>query len=966
MNTISRTPSDYPVDETAIYEASSLYQPLPRQDGEWFITHRDGGISRIIEITGINDTAFDEGDYTSVNNSISSAIEAIANTDVTVQFVCLRDKMKIEASADGLPKYLAVRIENVKKRAESDTLFVNRYFISVYAPGVKSSFKETVRSYINLFRGKAEQQDIETFRKKSGDILERSKEVYEISEGISITLGRIGFGTRKMTSADDCYDVMRLFYRPNASKFEKRPVISPADGDVRQQLMVGPRAEQTHQDFILDDYYHKVYTLDRPPKNVLFGDTVKTFTNIPYEYIYCVCFRVMTHEEAVKVFRRKLRDRKIMNEAHNKGTGTPDKTVEKEVEKVDGAFEQFAVDGGKAVECSVNFCLRVPLERVARELRQRGISFDEWKRVIDVSLKREHLDKFGGSSWGSEPYTQWFVFNKMVPGMAEMRTNVLKPSVLLAGNIPYFWNLGIPMNNIEHNGVNHFFDDQGGIIPFDIMDRTLSAWNWNITGDTGSGKSVIVQTIMAMQYAGLRNKKPPVIRIMDVGGDRGSYAKLIKLSGGELINLSRPKKPSIPLFDLNANTSLPKPKKVQELSKFLREKGVPGDDDLMSQKIVQFYLNILNDGLNNLTERQYADLFESTMDHKYNPEWRDILTLKAGEVQPTDSAVSMLMAIILAMASNDVTTMDAAQTFEVAQIRDLILSVYNMVDGRYPTMTDLCNTLKKLGESSGGDNDANVLYLKLKAWTRTGPFPMFDLPLDVNLNNDTIVVDFKGVDSNPTLRYIYLLLFNNLFSNHMYFVQGRVKMIIRDECHKFLADPFSQKFVEEDMRTARKSGFATLTISQFVTDFEHMPGILGNTQAFVIGRIPDKEIFERIASRLRFPPKIRALYEHPDNVGNIKDRDGNTLFSRFLVKMGQRYFVLNNILHPVEYFVFSSSESDNLMIDYYTKITRQMSLEDAIYHIADGKHIGDTGLADYMDDCGQKVIADKIRKVRAA
>ena len=36
-------------------------------------------------------------------------------------------------------------------------------------------------------------------------------------------------------------------------------------------------------------------------------------------------------------------------------------------------------------------------------------------------------------------------------------------------------------------------------------------------------KPVLVNAILSMQYAEAANKKPPVVCIIDVGGERGSY-----------------------------------------------------------------------------------------------------------------------------------------------------------------------------------------------------------------------------------------------------------------------------------------------------------------------------------------------------------------------------------------------------------------------------------------------------------
>ena len=45
----------------------------------------------------------------------------------------------------------------------------------------------------------------------------------------------------------------------------------------------------------------------------------------------------------------------------------------------------------------------------------------------------------------------------------------------------------------SENKTNHFLDDNGNSIKFDLLDPNLPAWNYSISGKTGSGMSVLIK-----------------------------------------------------------------------------------------------------------------------------------------------------------------------------------------------------------------------------------------------------------------------------------------------------------------------------------------------------------------------------------------------------------------------------------------------------------------------------------------
>jgi hypothetical protein len=86
-------------------------------------------------------------------------------------------------------------------------------------------------------------------------------------------------------------------------------------------------------------------------------------------------------------------------------------------------------------------------------------------------------------------------------------------------------------------------------------------------------------------------------------------------------------------------------------------------------------------------------------------------------------------------------------------------------------------------------------------------------------------------------------------------------------------------------------------------------------------------------------------------------------YSKFMMVMGgKNIYIFYNILHPFEYQLYSSSADDNAVIDYYMKIKKSHNnLEDVLWMIARREHIGDQGLATFLETSGAKNLAKSVR-----
>lgn len=950
--------------ESPIYTDLTLYKAMKGRNGRVFIAHMDGGISCVMRLKGMNSTALSQNDYQSIFNQIQTTIDAVKDSSISIQFVNNSTEAKVEFNVSSLPNYLRYRADYFKFLSENNRVFEDQYYLSFYIAPVKQTAKESLKALWAKIRGKEASELIKRSNTAMTDMDYRAKVIADTADSFFIAMKSIGFMPEFLNSKEEVYNLIQDYTCPETSKAGYLQIDDKVE-IARQALFSGSRASINLDDFILDNTYHRVYTMDRPPQDYVTGKTLDQIKRIPYPYTFSMTFNTVSYENAKKMFKWKAFNKMVEADAANHGSQIPDLAAQEGVNKVMTAYERFIKGESTGVRTSVNLVVKIPLSQVEKEIKTKGVSFGEWKRSLDFDMRNNRLPKIGRSAWAVENYTSWIVFNKMIPGFGNLNSLILKESFYLSENVPYFMNLWSNKKNIKHNGVNHFYDEEGRFITFDLADPELPAWNFNFAGETGSGKSVWINTILAQQYAEMKSN-PPVICILDVGGDRGSYYKLMELSGGESINLSRSRKPNIQIFEILPDFSMPTDSKVNQLIKLLKVFGLNNiEDDKLYRKVKDFYSEFL-DKVFEMNDALYSEIFRNHFGIECTEGLKDKFALKPGECQPEGKFLSVLLSIIEVMISSTATKVDGYDQHEMADILELIKITYDKTKGRFPYMTDFFNVAKE--EIDPEDDRGRLLLTKLENWTMRGAYGMFDADTNVNLNADTILVDVKGLDSEPALQTIYTMIFNNLFENKMYKIRGRRKVIVRDEGWAMMKTELARKAVVEGLRTYRKSGTCSLFISQFPTDVlspspEDGRAILGNTQVFFIGKIANQSLIDQVTRELQLPAHIAS--ELP-RLGNIKDENNRTVYSRFLMKVGDKYTIIRNVLHPFENMLYSSSETDNLIIDFYKNAKKRFSnLEDVLDFIAKKGHYGDRELVNFLEKSGSpgaSQLAEDLRK----
>jgi len=960
------------IDESPIFEDLTIWKIVRTKQNRLVVLHVDGSASTIIPFQGVNNTSFQEEDYEKMFKRIQSTLDEIYDRNITIQFVMMRDNNVSQVDVTSLASYLRPRAQYLQNLAENYQLFVNKFYLSIHYAN-KST--KTSESLISKVKNMIKKQDLnaDAYKKNMEGLNGRVAEISRTYDAMIEMLNGVGAEFSVLDSEQAFYDLIQQFTRP--SKYKEGPIFidqeTTSKESSRRQLFSGVRCNVRKTDFTLDDYYHKVWTLDRAPKEVIYGKSIEAIENVPFEFIYSVSFRLMDGKESLNLFKYRLAEKRIA-EGNNEGAIVEDRSLSAETKRISDNYDQFAYGDARGVTISCNFVLRVQESFIEKISKKAHMTRLEMLRKFDQDLTKRVFARFGGSEWANEENTQWLLFNQIIPGFSNIHSGILKEMFLSTENIPYFFALYDNRRNLPHNGTNHFVDMRGNRVIFELMDPSLPAWNYSISGQTGSGKSVLMNAILTMQLADLaKTGKKPIICILDVGGDRGSYTKFMQLVQGTQINLSGAVKPRIQAMQIVPERSLPTLEKVNFISTLLLKDNKEFDDpDKMPILVRAYYEEFIKEGGNNLNQYERQKLFEDVFNLPYKQEYKEILELKPGECEPSLRSFNLIMGILEVILSSNIKDIDGFRQFDYDEISSMVRETYRKVKGRFPYFSDLYAVAQDMVKDKDGNinSSGNKLLIKLKNWTREGSYPMFDLDSNINVENDIVLADLKGLENEPQLQVVYTMLLSEVFNNKMYFTRDRRKLMLRDEAWSLMKNAKARDYFVEDLRTARKNGFATIAISQLPTDYlkpdpDIGRAIMTNMQVNIFCKFESDFICKNIGQEYGLNEEI---VEEMKSLGVVKEiqPDGSykATYSKFMMVMGRSVYVLKNLLHPFEYILYSSSTEDNSIIDYYMKKTKQYdSLEDVLWLIAQKKHIGDIGLAEFLEIGGYM---NKAREVR--
>lgn len=502
----------------------------------------------------------------------------------------------------------------------------------------------------------------------------------------------------------------------------------------------------------------------------------------------------------------------------------------------------------------------------------------------------------------------------------------------------------IPRKN-EDSYLKHicdfFLDDTGNKINFDLMDPRLPAWNYLITGRTGSGKSVFLNKIL---YTNIARNKNAIICIL--GGSKYDYFKLIEMNDGISINLKS--LPKIQIFNLHEKEMVPAPQKIDSIAQYLQSNSIiskPLEDIKILVKDFYEEMNFNSHKSKDDVINSFNDFFEIDPNLSINKkELEEHLILKEGQVEPSKAKMEELMEIMKEMLFFE--NPDFVKVDKIKQVYhdvfQLIKQAYREIGelkGQFPTISDLCEL----------SNNIRIKENLIK-WTKTSEFQMFDTnQTEIDITKNIIHIDLNVLGYTPHLRNVYAILIQSMMRNKMYYTKNVRKIMVRDELSNMIEFEFLRKIFVEDLRASRMNGFSTITITQSPYDVLTIPSgkhILSNMNVNILGDTDYKEK-ERISDLFKFNDDLFEKWKYI----RLKNNNGKKS-SSFLILNQLNNPVVVNELNKFEEILYTWDRFVQEDIIHYYHTIEKIPLEQAIMKIYNKSYLQDEKLMDFFKSKG--------------
>ncbi len=949
-------------EESPIFSTLIIKEIERAYDNKMYVWNADGSVGQIIAFDGMNDSAFSDKEYRDVYDSITQTVSRSVSDQLTVGFYQVRNcdiKVDFEALPLNCPPQLNERVKFLGKLVKNNEIFQNKFYLSInsrpnkYSQNMVQRVKGTYQALKSIFTN---EEETIVLNNKYQNIKDRIKEVSRTATRFNSLLNNKGVNARVLDSKEEYISVYRSIFAPFKSTIKDMEIDSSKES-TRKELFSGVQCVKKNNFFILDNYFHRLYELDRiPARAVVPENQIANLVDAPFEHVYGVVFKTLnnktSNQRLQKVVETANRDLNMATD--NKGN-VQDIALVEDYKRFSDAREHVATESANVSEFASFLVYRKKMKDVARHLKTQNMDIEEFILDLDEELNQNIFGGLGQSEWIAPTKGHWVGFCDYAPGMANVSANRFKTLLDIPSNIAYL----LPFfarhrKDLKYYGINHLFTDSLGIETFSIFDPTLPSWGYLISGDMGSGKSVTLNLLLSMAYSSLMvSGNSPLLRIVDFGGITSSYFKFLKVIKGESLKFNKPKKPNIQVLELNPEVSYPNNKKIEVLTELLRgHLSELSDRDIIDR--INIYYEELMSSDEALTEKLRSKKFKKTLGLNYE-DFKDDFKLKPGECKPNPDKLMVTMGILEVMLSNDPKNLESFSTdFNRDDVSSFLDITYERITDRYPRMSDLVETIKEYNQNAN-NSMLGTMIRRLTRFTINGQYKMFDRETDVDLDQDVILFDLFGLDSDPHLKTIYTSLIIDLIGRDMYEKQDRVRVCVLDEAWAALSTKALRRFVVQFMRLSRKYKFAPMLASQLPTDYfledkEDGDLIVAQATNYIFCGITAQQVIDQ--TKYLYSLDDASAREIPKlGVKTTGGTPSAPVYSRFLhiqkSKNGIRKNICRSLLSPFEYQLYSSSKADNAIFKYYMN-ELEMDATSICYLLADNKHIGDQKLIEYL------------------
>jgi type IV secretory pathway VirB4 component len=245
---------------------------------------------------------------------------------------------------------------------------------------------------------------------------------------------------------------------------------------------------------------------------------------------------------------------------------------------------------------------------------------------------------------------------------------------------------------------------------------------------------------------------------------------------------------------------------------------------------------------------------------------------------------------------------DQLRNVERAVVATAIADTYRRSPRKAPLLSDFVAVLKAFRGDAEDVAIASALARDLRVWTE-GPFGrLINRPSTVQLTTTCAAFDLKGVDTQPHLRDVVVLILSGIIWN-MVMRDRAPKAVVFDEVWKFLATPKSAELIAELYRTSRKYNCSILTISQSVEDFTGSaiaPALVNNSATTYLLR--QRRGHDVVAAQFKLNDRELAIFR------DLQMRRGE--YTECLVLHGDHHFLGRVVLTPLEYWIATTFPGD--------------------------------------------------------
>jgi type IV secretory pathway VirB4 component len=241
---------------------------------------------------------------------------------------------------------------------------------------------------------------------------------------------------------------------------------------------------------------------------------------------------------------------------------------------------------------------------------------------------------------------------------------------------------------------------------------------------------------------------------------------------------------------------------------------------------------------------------------------------------------------------------------ERAVLRGGVKLTYERVEGRTPILSDLLEVLGTAPFDEPEDaRHARGFSRQLRFWASGPAARLLNQPSGIRLTTGLAAFDLKGLDSDPHLKSVVMLILSGTIWNLVARDRRERKVVVFDEVWKHLQSPAGAKLVAELYRTSRKYACSILTISQSVDDFVSSPIAPALTQnSHTVYLLRHQLGHDLVAKTFRLNPREAHLF------GSLEMRRGE--YSEALVLHGDHHFLARIVLSPLEYWIATTHQPD--------------------------------------------------------